>query len=150
MIRKAVRQLLIEQPARKRSVGDWHHRFKESGEQIKQLLDRTEDSERNRRVLNHVIGIERWGQRRLRVGLGEPFIKEEYNGYRPARETSWDELKQQFDETRAETAALLKKFETEGINITQTVNHNQYGDLSLLGWMRYLDVHASLEVKKLR
>lgn len=104
----------------------------------------------NRRVLSHIIGIERWGQRRLSVGLGEPCIEEEYNDYRPARETSWSDPKQLFVKTRANTLELRKTIENSRVDTAQTVRHNQQGDFTLRDWMRYLESHASIEAKKIR
>ncbi len=115
------------------------------------ILDRAgraADTEHNRRVLSHIIGIERWGQRRLSVFLGEPLVMDEYDGYRPEQETSWPELKAQFESTRAQTLSLAQRL--AAAQAPQTVPHNQFGPLSAAGWLRYLNLHAAMESRKIR
>ena len=34
-------------------------------------------------------------------------------------------------------------------NAPETVRHNDYGPLTVRGWLRYLDIHASMESKKI-
>jgi hypothetical protein len=116
---------------------------------VEKALANRKDIEYNRRVLNHIIGIERWGQSRLRVALGEAFKDEEYNGYRPPRETSWDELRAQFKRARAETIGLVGQIERKGAP-EQRIVHNAYGALSVRGWLSYLIIHANGECKKMR
>jgi len=43
-----------------------------------------------------VIGIERWGQRRLRMLLGEPPVSDEYDSYRPGEDLSMPALRDAF------------------------------------------------------
>lgn len=115
------------------------------------VLDRAgqaADTEHNRRVLSHIVGIERWGQRRLSVFLGEPLVMDEYDSYRPERGTSWAELKAQFETTRAQTLSLVQRL--EAAQPSQTVPHNQFGPLSAAGWLRYLNLHAAMESRKIR
>lgn len=120
------------------------------GQKIAARASAVPDSDLNRRVLNHIIGIERWGQRRLRVALGEPFIQDEYNSYRPAREATWDALKTQFKATRAETVALARSLAAQPVAQSKRIRHNDYGDLSVGAWLNYLRTHADLESRKLR
>ena len=101
-------------------------------------------------MLSHIIGIERWGQSRLRVFLGEPFTQDEYNGYRPARDVPWDELVGQFSATRSETIALARALDEALIAPDKTVLHNQLGPLSARAWLRYLQTHASREILQVR
>lgn len=119
-----------------------------SGQQIQQRLHHLPDSDWNRRVLSHIISIERWSQRRLRVALGELFVHDEYDGYRPPRDATWDILKSAFFDVRRETVRLVGALEradaAEG-----RVPHNSYGDLTVRGWLRYVDVHASFESRKM-
>ncbi|MBL8162574.1 MAG: DinB family protein [Anaerolineae bacterium] len=103
----------------------------------------------NRRILSHIVGIERWGQRRLSVFLGEPFVDEEYNIHRPPREASWSELRAQFHETRAQTLVLIDRIAAADPR-DQRVLHNQWGLLSARGWLNYLNVHARGESLKMR
>jgi hypothetical protein len=133
-----------------KSLDDFPARLEASGAKIRARLDKLNDSDVNRRVLNHIIGIERWGQRRLKVALGEPFIQDEYNGYRPARETAWETLKMQFAETRAETVALARTLAAQPDAASKRIRHNDYGNLLVGGWLNYLRTHAELESRKLR
>lgn len=120
-----------------------------SGKALSQQFEKLSNNDRNRQVLNHIIGIERWGQSRLRVALGEALVRDEYNGYRPARETDWVTLKQQFTETRAATVALVQDLDKAGV-VSRKVWHNRYGEITVKGWLRYLNIHANMESKKMR
>lgn len=150
MLQKIFRHLLIERPAKKKSEQEWAKQLSHSGQQIESRLVEVEDSEKNRRFLNHIVGIERWGQRRLKVWLGEPIVEDEYNNYRPPREANWGELKQAFSETRRTTVELIEQLANNGVNGDLKVRHNQHGELSLRGWLRYLDMHADFESKRLK
>ncbi len=97
-----------------------------------------------------MIGIERWGQRRLKITQGEPFLDEEYSHYRPSSERNWEELRDDWDATRRGTIALAQELaKIEDIEKCSII-HNQYGPLSVKGWLRYLDVHARSEVKHIK
>lgn len=120
---------------------------------LEPILDRFQrggDSEQNRRVLSHIIGIERWGQNRLRMFLGNPLVMDEYNGYRPSRETSGAELVEMMKSTRAETVALARQIGGQGASTVKTMPHNQFGPLTPRGWMFYLYFHARAESRKMR
>jgi hypothetical protein len=84
------------------------------------------------------------------VALGEPFVQDEYNGYRPPRETGWEALKAQFEATRAETVALARALAAQPGAEAKRVRHNDYGDLSVGGWLNFLRRHAEFESRKLR
>jgi hypothetical protein len=142
-------QTVFERGAGK-GLADFPAQFEAGGTKIMKRADDLDDSDLNRRVLNHIIGIERWGQRRLKVALGEPFLQDEYNGYRPARETSWEALKTAFAQTRAETVALARTLAAQPGLASKRIRHNDYGDLSVGGWLNYLRTHAELESRKLR
>lgn len=150
MIQQAFKYFFLERPASKKDVSQWITSFAESGEAIQKKTLSAADSESNRKVLSHIIGIERWGNRRLEVALGEPFIQDEYNNYRPPRDASWEQLQTDFADTRNETTQLLQKIKESNIELSKMISHNQYGDISLKGWMRYLVMHANLESKRLR
>lgn len=150
MIRKLILNFFIERPGAKKTVPQWQQQFEQSGRHLLERAEAVDDSDMNRKVMSHIIGIERWGQSRLKVGLGEPFIKDEYNDYRPARDADWETLKGQFAKTRSETTALLGQIEAKSVDTSTKVVHNQHGRISLKGWMRYLDMHAGLESKRLK
>lgn len=145
-LKRAAVGFFFERPARKQNVTHWRQTLVDSGEMLNAFLATKTDSEQNRRVLSHIIGIERWGQRRLQVALGAPLLDDEYDGYRPPKERTWSELQADFAETRRETAVIAGKITT----LDTQIHHNMYGDLSVRGWLRYLDMHANLEAKKLK
>lgn len=149
-VSRFVTNLLLDRPVRNRSYTELAADLTRSGEAIERRLAALREGDGPRRLLSHIIGLERWAQRRLRVALGEPFVQEEYDGYRPSRETSWADLRAQFAETRRETVALAEKLESAGIAPTFTVAHNSFGPLTLRAWLRYMQMHADLEMRKLR
>ena len=142
-------RLALERPARKQSLVALADQLAASGQTIAARVAALPDSDHNRRLLSHIIGIECWGRSRLSVLLGEPFVRDEYDGYRPARDTAWPELQTRFQETRAQTVALVRQLEAAGER-GDRVLHNQWGELNLRGWLRYLDVHADLESRKMK
>lgn len=101
-------------------------------------------------MINHIIGIERWGQQRLLVLAGEPFARDEYNGYAFSSALPLSELRGHFTTTRRGTVALVNILMLAGISPSRSVPHNDFGDLSLRGWLRYLGMHAEIESRKLR
>jgi hypothetical protein len=139
---------VMEQPAKRQGLTKLTQNLSDSGEALHRDLERIEDSDKNRNQLRHIIALERWGQRRLRVALGEPFVKDDNHTYKPSAETPWTVLKEMFSATRAETVTLAEELKAK--DITQKVLHNQFGPVSVLGWLRYLETHARLEGKRLR
>jgi hypothetical protein len=112
------------------------------------ILDRARaagDSDYHRKVMSHIIGIERWGQSRLRVFLGGPLKQEEYDGYRPARESSYTELLGQFEETRQATLKLVDELAATKLDPAARSLHNMFGPLTVQGWLYYLCFHANAE-----
>ena len=101
-------------------------------------------------MLSHIVGIELWGQSRLRVGLGEPFKEEEYDNYRPSRSRSWEQLKAEFRMARKKSIALAEALDDNQADQFMQVKHNQYGMITLGAWLRYLDMHANLESKRIK
>ncbi len=142
--------LVLERHVRGMSMDAIILELNQSAIEITEHINGCVDSPNNRRQLSHMVGIERWGQRRLRVALGEPFLDEEYGHYRPSIERSWLELTNDWSATRQATitlaGSLTQLSESPDINIV----HNTYGALSIKGWLRYLDVHASSEGKRIK
>lgn len=124
-------------------------RLELSGRTLERTFATAADTPANRRLVSHITGIERWGQSRLRVALGAPLVRDEYDGYRPARDADWPALQAAFAATRGETVAITQQL---GATLDQPVAvlHNQFGPLRLRAWLRYLDIHATLEARKLR
>ena len=141
--------IALELPARRKTLPDLADQLQTSGVAIEIKLETRANNENNRRLLNHIIGIERWGQSRLRVALGAPFVADEYNGYRPARETGWAELRRMFGETRAQTLEIAQELAAAGLDDARVL-HNQWGELSPRAWLRYLNMHANMESDKLQ
>jgi hypothetical protein len=143
-------RLILERPVRKLALPDLAAQLEETGKQIAGHVGQCIDSPANRHKLCHIIGIERWGQRRLRVALGEPFLPEEYKHYRPDEQRPWTELKAEWETTRRATLTIVNDLIQAKLPFTIKIPHNQLGPLSLNAWLRYLDVHASMESKRIK
>ncbi len=149
-IKKIAADFILERPVRGKSFAQLADKLALSGQILEDRIRRARDTERNRQILSHIIGIERWGQSRLRVFLGEPLALDEYDGYRPPQDAGWDELGQAFQATRRQTLALIQELASRDPGATTRVPHNQFGPLTARGWIRYLDFHANAESKKFR
>ena len=101
-----------------------------------------------RRQLRHVVAIERWGQNRLRVALGDvAFERDESRGYAPPEDEPLARLVERFDAVRTETVALGRRVAAADAGAVQ-VEHNSLGPISARAWLRYLQVHGELEIKR--
>ncbi len=144
------KSLMVERPARKHDYAGWAGEIERDGKALSQKLRDSAESEKNRKVLSHVIGIERWAQSRAKVALGEPFTQDEYDGYRPARDASWSDMVEQFSAARAESVNIAKQYAAANLPITTTVQHNDFGDLTTRGWLRYIYMHGSFEARAIK
>src|SRR5687767_7286836 len=99
-------RLFYEWAGRGKSYDDFLDKLEDTGQVVHaRILNATAlDFNRSRAV--HVIGIERWGTRRLRVALGEPLVLDEYDGYAPHEALSMVQLADEFLQTRAATIAV--------------------------------------------
>ncbi len=149
-IAHVVGRLVFDKPARAVSLPEMAGKMEETGRALDKQIAAASDSYANYDCLAHIIGIERWGQRRLRTLLGEPPLMDEYDSYRPSIALFWDDLRTAFNETRAETVQLAHELAAAGVDNTSAVAHNELGILTAVGWLRYLDMHATLEAKKLK
>lgn len=149
-VTRFVAGLLLERPVGDKSYAELTQRLEEAGQSIQAHLSGKSYTEFNHRVLSHIIGIERWGQSRLSVFLGDPFTQDEYNGYRPARDLPWEELVGQFSATRSETISIGRGLADASVAPDKSVLHNQLGPLSARAWLRYLQTHASREIMQVR
>lgn len=122
----------------------------ESGKNITTYLTGKADTPQNRQQLRHIIGIERWGQRRLKTLLGEPPLQDEYDGYQPAETLDFKTLSNEFTQTRQETLALLHTLQEKGVATTGKAYHNGMGDVPVTIWTRYLTSHANFEHKRIK
>lgn len=144
-----IASLIVEVPVRGKSLDQMIARLQEHGQFLEQQFASMPESKRNHSLMTHIIGIEKWGQQRLRVALGAPYVRDEYDVYRPAKDTPQRELSALFRETRAETVALARQVAASGVESVKA-EHNQFGMLTAKGWLNYLDTHASFEAKKLQ
>jgi len=148
-LRHSITNRFLERPFRNLPAEQMAERLELDGRTLERTFAAATDSPHNRQLLSHVSGIERWGQSRLQVALGAPLALDEYDGYRPAREASWAELQDAFHSTRQQTVALARQL-GPAVEAGVHVPHNQFGLLTLRSWLRYLDIHANMEAKKLR
>ncbi len=143
---RAAAALFVERPARRLGGESLVARL-EAGRQV--TLDRfaAADPTAARRQLRHVIQIERWGQRRLRVALGDvPFQADVSGTYAPADD---DDLLATFADVRTETLVLGRRvFDERRDGVA--VEHNSLGPLTARGWLQYLHLHADFEMKRAR
>ncbi|MCA9990446.1 MAG: DinB family protein [Anaerolineales bacterium] len=144
------RSLMLERPARSKSLAELTEDLVVTGREITTTIAGAPDTPENRQALSHVIGIERWGQRRLRVALGEPLLVEEYDGYRPGQEESLAQLQAAFQATRQETLSIARQLQEQQVPVDLTIPHNSLNELTVRGWLRYLTIHASWESKRVK
>lgn len=145
-----VTQVLLERPAGQRSYDQLIAALETTQHSMMTHISAKPDSARNRDYLQHIIGIERWGQRRLQTALGAPFVDDEYDSYRPAGDATLPQLCQSFQATRQESIAIAKQLQAKGIAKNISVRHNQFGDITVGAWLRYLAMHATIESKRIR
>jgi hypothetical protein len=144
------KNLMIERPAAKRSYAQLAAALERSNAKLQRRLAAARETPRNRKQLRHMVGIERWGQRRLRTALGEPLLMDEMDGYMPPEQTPVPDLAAALAAARAETVVLARQLDARGIPLDATVPHNQFGPLTARGWLVYLNAHANREVNLVR
>lgn len=149
LLRKPLVNLLLVRPGRKHSFAEWAPKLVQDGEAIVQRIG-AKQSPKASATLRHMIGIERWGQRRLRVALGEPFVQDEYDGYQPNVNDDWATLLDAFRTTRQTTVALTQQLAAAGMTDQVLIPHNQFGPLPVRAWLSYLNTHANLESRRIR
>lgn len=145
---KPIVNLMVERPGRKLPLAAWAQKLAESGEAINKRIA-TAQTTQGAATLRHITGIERWGQRRLQVALGEPFVQDEYDNYQPAN-ADIATLREEFRATRQATVALAQKLAVAGIGDQVKIRHNQFGPVTVRGWLSYLHTHADWESKRIR
>lgn len=150
MARRGIAWLIIERPASWRTFDELAFLLERSQKKLATRFANAKDSPEARDKLRHIIGIERWGQRRVRVALGEELVRDEYHAYKPSEDADWQALQQAFQETREESIALTRELENEHVQPDQRIPHNYFGPLTLRGWLRYLRTHADVEARSIR
>ncbi len=140
---------LFEREGRKRTVLEWQQELQDSGAVVHGRIANGAGSEKDRTQARHVVGIERWAQSRLRVFLGNELVMDEYDSYRPEAESDMAALAAAFKATREETVELAGKLNAANIPAEQTVPHNDAGDMTVRGWLGYINIHALRESKSI-
>ncbi|GAA5513749.1 hypothetical protein Dcar01_02494 [Deinococcus carri] len=141
----------LERPAGRMSYTDLGQGLERGGVFLAQRATRAADTDANRAVLTHIIGIERWGQNRLRAALGQrAFERDEHHPYKPGAGTTLRELQNLLSQTRAQTVDLARQLHAAPPQDDLKVEHNGLGPLTPKAWLRYLTQHADLESRKLR
>lgn len=149
-LRSAVSGLFLERPGQILNLAAHQQRLATDGDALRKRFADVRGTDANCDVLRHIIGIERWGQRRLQVALGEPLVMDEYDDYRPDDDAEWNALRLEFDDTRQMTLALIDELAEANLNEALTVPHNQFGKLTIYAWLHYLYRHSHLEAKRLK
>jgi len=140
-----VRRPMAERAAQGKGLERLAADLEASGATMDARLARVADTPGNRDAIAHWVGIERWGQRRLRVALGEPFVEDGHRPYRPDEGAGVEALRRAFAQTRAETVVLVGRLREAGVDPSTTVRHNDLGDLTVAGWLAYLVQHPEQE-----
>ncbi len=149
MIGKVLRPV-AEWQARGRSGEAFAAALERSGTSIAARFAGAKDTPGNREAVNHITGLERWGQRRLRVALGEPPVMDSYRGYRLPEGSDVKTLAQAFADTRRETVKVALELGRTDPTLKTNVRHNDLGELSVGGWLAYLEAHAGREQFRVR
>lgn len=140
---------IFDRPAQKYSKDALLGRLETQQTKLLEKFRACPQTPRNTAVFTHIIGIERWAHTRLRTLLGSPLrTEEEYNNYRPANTTPFYELLTAFEDARNETIAIARAI--PAADYQQRIPHNQWGQLTVAGWLNYLIVHAGAESQKVR
>jgi len=147
-ITQGVGQLFFEKPSKNKTLAEWSAKLEEGGRMIDDRAAKTTKTEKTEKTLRHVSGIERWGQSRLQVFLGESFQHDEYDEYRPERDLTLDQQRDFFRETRQETLNIVQQLIDAEVTTDQRVDHNDFGPFTANGWLRYLNTHANIESRR--
>lgn len=143
------RTLMIDRPARQIDLTAYPARLEKAGEILEERIAGAGDTPENRAQLRHIIGIERWGQSRLRGFLGDPVEMDEYDSYQPEAGGDFAALRAEFTGTREETVELARRMAETAVS-RESVPHNDFGDMSAKSWLYYLQSHAALESKRIK
>ena len=128
-----VLHLITEWTAKNLSYVALDERLQRSGQHVEQKLAGARELPLNLEAAKHIVGIERWGQQRLRTVLGEPLVMDEYDSYRPEAISTMQALTAEFREARQETRNLLQRLQKERNTTILLISH----ELSIV--YRYAD-----------
>jgi hypothetical protein len=138
----------FERQARRSSLAELADRLEADGRTLAQRFAAQADGDEVREALRHVVGIERWGQRRLRVALGDPPEPEGHRPFRPPEDAGLDALRVAFATTRADTVALARALDRARPDPDLRIAHDDLGPLGVGAWLAYLDGHATMEARR--
>lgn len=142
---------LLERPARRQSLVAQLGKLETAGQKLEARLGRAAGTPKDQETLRHIVGIERWGQRRVAwVAEGrapDDVVIDSYGPYRPTEE-DWNALTDAFRETRQQTLATVRVLDDSQPALK--VSHNDLGPLSVGAWLRYLRTHATLEGRRVK
>lgn len=133
--------VLFEWPAGRQGDDALVDALRQGGERVSRRIINAAQTPRKHTIARHIIGIERWGDRRLLSALGAVGIYDEYDDYRPPQDATWSDLVQAFHTTRAETLSLAEAVQER--RFLPAIVHNQFGPMTPRAWLRYLDNHAN-------
>ncbi len=141
--------VLFELPTRKKNATQLAQALKKSGQTIIAHLNGVEGNLRQEEVLRTMIGIERWGQRRLKVAMGGQLVEDTYEAYLPSHSRAWRHLLDDFSEERQDTVELAKDIDMDG-DLDTKIPHHDWGPLSPLAWIKYIEKQTGFECRKIR
>lgn len=147
---KVFSNVAIKRPARKLGLGDLATRLEDAGKTLELRFGAAMDTPANREKVRHIVGIERWGQRRLETFLGKEAVDDEYDDYQPSASASWRDLKLAFANTRRRTVEMARQLDKAKIGDDRTAMHNGQGPLTAREWLYYLRLHADLESRRVK
>ncbi len=143
-------RIFVEIMSRNLALEDLKQRLERNGEKLSTRLQNAENTPMNLKQAKHIIGIERWGQSRIRTALGGRFIRDEYDSYRPDDLKDMAALGETFRTARQTTIDLIDTLEKTGVSRDKKAFHNEMGDITLHAWLYYLDNHANRETWLIR
>ena len=139
----------MERRAKNSSFDELAQKLVDNGPILANQMAVATDTPANRAKAEHVIGIERWAQNRLKVALGNPLVIDEYTKYQPKNAKGFRELSSLFTKTRADTLKLVKQLKQADAG-DMKVRHNDMGDITVKTWLYYLSAHAARELGKIK
>ncbi len=149
-VRAWLANFILRNPAKRRTLSQQLAALTTADKQMQHRLAKAAANEGNKEVVRHIIGIERWGQRRLRTFLGDPPGNDEYDPYRPHTDLDWLALCAELHQTRQQTIALGQQIRERHIGDEVVVNHNNSGPMTAREWLYYLGYHGRLEMLRIR
>ena len=143
-----VGRYVFDRPGRKLTSAQHREHLVQSGHVVAAAIAQARPTPHHQQVARHIIGIERWALVRLAGFHCTTPPADEYDGYQPDLQLTLTELATLFGEVRADVVAVAGTV-TESAVSAPPVLHNDFGPLSFGGWLRYIELHARIESKKL-